>query len=293
MRTDVKLHAAESERITAALRVMTVDDIPEAIRLKEIAGWNQTAADWGRFVSATPEGCFVAEHEGRVIGTTTSIVYEGRFAWIGMVLVEPQFRGQGIGTALFQRAISYLDAQGVPCLKLDATPQGRLLYEKLGFDPEYEIQRWMLKREPNRSTAPREPERIEDVLQLDLEIFGADRSRLLRSVLEEEPLFSLAVRQPAGLLGYAFGRHGARADQLGPWIARDPDVGRKLLLEFLCRSSRDVVCVDCPAPNPWVGPLVRAEGFEFARLLTRMHRGPNAHPGRPELVCGTLGPEFG
>ena len=70
------------------LRLMTVDDIPEAMRLKDLAGWNQTAADWERFLSADPEGCFVAEREGRVVGTSTTIVYEGRFAWIGMVLVD-------------------------------------------------------------------------------------------------------------------------------------------------------------------------------------------------------------
>ena len=62
--------------MSVRLRLMTQDDIPEAMRLKEIAGWNQTTADWQRFLSATPEGCFVAEHEGRVIGTVTTIVYE-------------------------------------------------------------------------------------------------------------------------------------------------------------------------------------------------------------------------
>ena len=34
-------------------------------------------------------------------------------------------------------------------MKLDATPQGRVLYEKLGFVSEYDIERWMLKREPH------------------------------------------------------------------------------------------------------------------------------------------------
>ncbi len=330
------------------LRVMTIDDIPEAMRLKDIAGWNQTAPDWQRFLSATLDGCFVAEHEGRVIGTTTTIIYEGRFAWIGMVLVEPQFRGLGIGTALLERAISYLDAQGVPCMKLDATPQGRVLYEKLGFVPEYENERWILQREPDETIIPHVPVRIEDVLELDREVFGADRSRLLRSLAAEAPELCLAVRrtesgarhgEPAGpdcgialsrqggrdqppsgftndphgglpletttanghdrthapehLAGHAFGRHGSFADQMGPWIAGDREVAAKLLTEFLSRSTRELVCVDCPAANPWAVPLVRGKGFEFSRPLTRMYRGTNAHPGRPELLCGTLGPEFG
>ena len=66
------------------LRLMTADDVPAGMRLKELAGWNQTAGDWKRFLRASPQGCFVAEMHGRVVGSATTIVYEGRFAWIGM-----------------------------------------------------------------------------------------------------------------------------------------------------------------------------------------------------------------
>ena len=38
------------------LRIMTMADIPAGMRLKEIAGWNQTAADWKRFLEASPKG---------------------------------------------------------------------------------------------------------------------------------------------------------------------------------------------------------------------------------------------
>jgi GNAT superfamily N-acetyltransferase len=284
------------------LRLMTVDDIPEGMRLKDFAGWNQTAADWGRFLSAGPEGCFVAEREGRVVGTSTTIVYEGRFAWIGMVLVERQFRGQGIGTALLERAIHYLDSRNIPCMKLDATPQGRVLYEKLGFVSEYDIERWMLKREPERdSRAGILPvdggvgivPAIEEMLRLDREIFGADRSGLLCSLTETAPDFTLVAKGEAGIAGYAFGRRGSLADHLGPWMARNEDVAARLLDEFLRRSGRELVFVDCLRENPWALPLVKARGFEFSRPLTRMFRGSNQHPGRPELLCAALGPEFG
>jgi len=39
-----------------------------------------------------------------------------------MVVVEPQHRGQGIGTALLERAIRHLDSRSVRAMKLDATP---------------------------------------------------------------------------------------------------------------------------------------------------------------------------
>jgi GNAT superfamily N-acetyltransferase len=283
--------------MSVRVRRMTLADVPEAVRLKDLAVWNQTAVDWERFLSASPEGCFAAEHEGRLIGTSTTITYEGRFAWIGMVIVHPDHRGQGTGSKLLERAIQYLDPQRVPCMKLDATPQGKPLYEKFGFVSEYEIERWMLKRQADASSGAMTSAGcslwIEDVLQVDREIFGAARTKLLRSLAETAPEFTLVARRAAEIAGYAFGRRGSLADHLGPWMARETDVAATLLDEFLRLSRRELVFVDCPGPNPWTVPLVQARGFEFSRPLTRMFRGANQHPGRPELLCAVLGPEFG
>lgn len=275
-------------------RLMTMADVGAGMRLKDLAGWNQTSVDWERFLSASPDGCFVAEAEGRVVGTVTTIVYQGRFAWIGMVLVDPEFRGRGIGTRLLNRAIEDLDSRRIPTLKLDATPQGKPIYEKLGFVSEYEIERWTLDRPARGTTAQalRSPT-LDDLLELDSEVFGADRSALLRTLVSAAPDFTLAVREGEALAGYAFGRRGSVADHLGPWTAQQESAVRELLEEFLARSSRDKVFVDCLKSNPFAKTLLQARGFEFSRPLTRMYRGPNNHPGRPEWLCAVLGPEFG
>ena len=275
------------------LRLLTIEDVPEAMRLKDVAGWNQSAVDWERFLAASPDGCFAAELEGRVIGTSTTIIYEGKFAWVGMVLVDPQYRGQGIGTFLLERAIQYLDSRSVPCVKLDATPQGKPLYEKFGFVSEYEIERWMLKRPPNENAVGNASVQIEDVTQLDRELFGADRSWLLRSLSQTASELTFVARQEPTVVGYSLGRHGTRADHLGPWMARDRDVAARLLDQFLRRSGRELVFVDCVRPNPWAVPLVKARGFELSRALTRMFRGTNKFAGRPDLLGAILGPEFG
>jgi GNAT superfamily N-acetyltransferase len=275
------------------LRLMTTKDILEAMRLKDIAGWNQTVRDWKQFLSANPEGCFAAEYEGRLIGTSTTIVYAERLAWIGMVLVDRQHRGQGIGTALLEHAIRYLDSRNIPCIKLDATPQGKPLYEKLGFTGEYAVERWMLKRQPSEKSARTSFVQIQDVLHLDKEIFGTDRGELLRSAAEDAPEFALIANQGSGINGYAFGRRGSLADHLGPWMACNEEAAARLLDQFLSRSNRELVFVDCLRQNPWAISLVKNRGFEFSRLLTRMFRGANTYAGRPDLLCAILGPEFG
>ena len=276
------------------LRTMTATDIPAGMRLKELAGWNQTPADWRQFLEYCPRGCFAAEVEGKVVGTAATIVYEERFAWIGMVLVDPEYRGRGIGTRLLEKTIEYLDEIGIGTMKLDATPQGRPIYQKLGFQDEYEIERWLLKRPaPAAAEAPELTPVTDAVLQLDREIFGADRSRLLQSLATENPDFAMARKGGDGIAGYTFGRHGTLADHLGPWIARDEETAAGLLDEFLRRSRSEKVFVDGLKERRFVSGLLAARGFTVSRPLTRMVRGPNHYPGRPDLLCAILGPEFG
>ena len=82
------------------LRPMTKDDIPEGMRLKSASGWNQTADDWRMYIDADGSGCWIAEYDGAVAGTVSTISYGGRFSWIGMMLVDPAYRRQGIGGSL-------------------------------------------------------------------------------------------------------------------------------------------------------------------------------------------------
>src|ERR1041384_2093827 len=97
------------------LRLFTKADLPFADSLRAVAGWNQTIRDWQRFLALQPEGCFLAEWNGSPAGTATTIAYGTEVAWIGMVLVHPDCRSRGIGTALLQHCIDFLRRRQVRC----------------------------------------------------------------------------------------------------------------------------------------------------------------------------------
>ncbi len=282
------------------IREMAKTDIPAGIRLNELAGWNQTSADWERFLEASKGGCFVAEVEGRVCGTATTIIYENRFAWIGMVLVDPDYQKRGIGTQLLNKTIDYLVRRKIPTMKLDATPQGKPIYSKLGFVTEYEISRWILKRSSrpiasavNFSEKLLTDAQLEPLFKYDREIFGADRGFLLSSLRDSSSDLAISFWCNGLPEGFAFGRRGYFADQLGPWVAKSRAAAEDLLEEFMVRSSRETLIVDCLSDNSLAVELLRVQGFVCSRQLTRMFRGPNAHPGNPEFQCAIVGPEFG
>ncbi len=127
--------------MTPSIREMTADDIPLGMRLKTQAGWNQLPTDWRRFIELEPTGCFVAQLDGQDVGTVTTCVFDD-IAWLAMMLVDDNFRGQGIGKALMNHALAYLDGRGVMSVRLDATPLGQPLYEKLGFVAQFQMVRF-------------------------------------------------------------------------------------------------------------------------------------------------------
>ena len=57
------------------MRAMTVDDIASGLQLCRVSGWNQLEADWRVFLES-PGGCgWLAELDGRAVGTVTFLRY--------------------------------------------------------------------------------------------------------------------------------------------------------------------------------------------------------------------------
>jgi hypothetical protein len=268
-------------------------DLPAAMALVAEVGWNQTPADWMRFLSASPDGCFGARFNGAIVGTTTTISYGAEVSWIGMVIVDMRHRGRGIAGRLMTQALGTLDALRVPCVRLDATPAGRCVYERFGFVAEHDLERWELVRDALPPVRV-EPSPFDDrVCRRDRDWFGADRAVLLRSFAADAPAFAITVGGVDDLEGYGLGRSGRRADHLGPWAARDESAAARILDEFLARSSRSLVYVDCVLDNPWARRLLAGRGFNRSRSLTRMRRGEPRAPLDVLAMGAIAGPEFG
>lgn len=123
------------------LRKMESGDISAGLHLCRAHGWNQLSSDLELFLQLSPDGCRVAVEEAKIVGTVTTVSYESRFSWIGMVLVDPAYQRKGIGRQLLLEALDILKQEET--IKLDATPAGREVYIKLGFVDEYPLSRML------------------------------------------------------------------------------------------------------------------------------------------------------
>jgi ribosomal protein S18 acetylase RimI-like enzyme len=276
------------------MRAMMPDDIPAGLRLCRASGWNQVAEDWVTFLQFSPGACRVAERNGAVVGTVATLRFGKAFSWIAMILVDPDMRGQGIGTELIREALTILKDE--KCVRLDATEAGARIYRRHGFEKEYRLNR-LVATAPTTPACPEEelcrPIRradLEEIFDLDKRVFGADRRKLLLSFLARAPEYAWVARSGLALDGYVFGRHGYRHEQIGPLVAISESTAQKLISRCLAGGSGGSFLIDAPDART---DFLRSAGFELERPLLRMYRGSRIQPEYERYQFGIAGPEFG
>jgi len=317
------------------------------MQLVDTVGWNQLPADWQRLMRVAPDGCFLAEWDGFPAGTATAVHYGTQCAWIGMVLVDPDFRRRGIGGALLAHCVEYLKSLGVKTIKLDATDEGRAVYLKHGFKDEYGTIRYLgeLKAAAVRPSAgqlrPLVRERDMAALEaLDSAVFGADRGCLLKVLIEQQPDVALVASEASsqvsrnhGVQGpcmaepgfaerrlrrgennaamapgkagltrhsdgsvvaeYGLARPGRLHGYIGPVVAGQMDVAKRLVAELAEQLEQRTFFVDTTALNPAWCHWLEDSGLRVQRRLTRMYLGANDSPGDPQRVYALSGFETG
>lgn len=279
------------------VRELAVGDLSGADQLRALAGWNQTIQDWERLISLEPEGCFAADQNGRILGTVTTTCYGKELAWIGMMLVHPDCRRQGIGHALFEHCLQYLQRRALPCIKLDATPLGQPLYESFGFRPECTLARWEHPESRHFSggvfdgVRSLRPVDWASLLDLDHQVFGVPREGLLRALATDSQRTMICLEQ-GSVRAFGMLRSGVRANYLGPLVARR-DVGIKLAKALLAGHQNKPIFWDIPDQNEPARTLAQQLGFTSVRPFTRMFLGVNSVPTQSRELFACADPATG
>jgi ribosomal protein S18 acetylase RimI-like enzyme len=99
-----------------------------------------TAEQLARIVADPATTVFVAEDDGRIVGSLTLVAFEiptGRRAWIEDVVTDSLARGHGVASALVDAALAHAAELGVRTVDLTSRPDredANRLYVKLGFE---------------------------------------------------------------------------------------------------------------------------------------------------------------
>lgn len=281
-----------------SIRKMELSDTEDLMRLKNAEGWNQTEKDWALLIQYRASVNLVAVLDKQIVGTVCAINYANTVAWIGMMLVDKEFRGRGISKLLLREAINKLDR--CASIKLDATPAGKPVYLKLGFKDETILYR-MVHPSVQKISKVRDsdnavqilPEDLPEVIEYDKTVFGADRSALIKILYENYPELAFLIRENNKVIGFCLGRRGARFTQIGPVFAGSTEGAQTLIQSVSEHLSGQAVVVDIHANKPSLKAWLEGQGFVSQRPFDRMYLDQNPHPGTMENQYLISGPELG
>jgi GNAT superfamily N-acetyltransferase len=284
-----------------AIRPARPDDLARLGPLYEQAGFGARLAGVVGFARARLDGeVVVAEADGDLAGVAAGALFAGT-GWVGGVAVAPAQRRAGLGGALTQTIIGFLEGHGAATVLLHATALGRPVYERLGFVPETDYLTLTGPTLPSTGLGPAgsapghgtarpdlgAPVRhvrtaqaadLRSVLALDRAATGEDRRRLLAALWPTGGLLATAGGEALGYHLPSPWRSG------GATIARDPATGLALL-DAVRGADGDEVAISVPAANLPAVLALQAAGFRERYRTVRMHRGPHV-PWDPAAVFG-------
>lgn len=261
------------------IRRLTTDDLVSCAGLSEDRGWPREEHKWGLLLTAGT-GYGIDDPAGKgLVAACVLTSYGPGLAAIGMVLVAERFARQGIGRRLMKHVLA--EAGDTP-LTLHATPNGRPLYEELGFvtTGRAEMVRGRFTATDPVVTVPTRPATAEDMaalVRLDAEVFGVDRTHLITRL----PAFADQLRvaeQDGALIGYAAAWPNMATHVVGPLIAKDTETAKALITSLAANTDRPLR-TDIEVRHEDLLAWAKSQGLESVAFNAVMTYASPALPG--------------
>ncbi|KUN81775.1 GNAT family N-acetyltransferase [Streptomyces griseoruber] len=264
------------------IRRLTHRDLTACADLSEDRGWPREEHKWGLLLSAG-KGYGIDDPAGGLVTACVVTEYGSpdrpALGAIGMVLVAERHARQGVGRRLMRHVVA---AMGPVPLTLHATPNGRPLYEELGFKTTARAEMVCGRFTPDGPpsdvvTRAATAEDLSAILRLDEEVFGADRTHVITRL----PAFAdqLRVAEDGGrIIGYAAAWPNMATHVVGPLIARDTATAKALLASLAARTDRPLR-TDIDVRHEELLAWVKSRGLESVAFNAVMTHGIAELPG--------------
>ena len=259
------------------IKAMRTADIPYAIRLSNQEKWGITRADFTRILHMDSKGSFVASLGGWRVGLATTTSYGYRLGWIGNVIVDQGFRGRHIGQRLVQSAVEYLQRKRIAHIALYCFNNNVRFYRKLGFKEDAPFVRLQRKPTPflnaTRSTPPSTAVSLSDLLRADKKAFGADRSRLIRTVLRTKAGWYEGISNGPSATSYLLVKRYKEMYEFGPWVCINSpkDLPKELLHLAMTKTTGKPIELSCLRSHHSSLRLLKDAGFKVTNHGHRMY----------------------
>jgi ribosomal protein S18 acetylase RimI-like enzyme len=250
--------------------VASAEDMKTIIAFAKAEGWNPGDGDDIAFKAVDPEGFFVAKVDGDVVGCISVVNHNDEFAYVGMYICRPDYRGKGIGMTLWNYAFKHA---GTRNMGLDGVREQESNYVKSGFVAVMDTCRYegQLQAQTHSGIRPAGDDDIDDLIEMDAAANDVRRERFIRSWVAPASNRKTVIFDDAS--GFATIRTSQYGVKIGPVVCDDTDKALMLMRACLDQIPSDQVFVDVPADNKAMVSTLNDKGFSEVFVATRMYRG--------------------
>jgi len=282
------------------IRLFSKNDIEFSHKQTENEHWFHNLKTIRRTFTYEPNGCFIAEVNGKRIGHVFSINY-GKVGWIGLLIVDKEHRRSGVGTLLMKHAMSYLLNSGVETIKLEAVPEIANLYRELGFVDEFDSLRFVMINKKDAqltstSVRPLKKNELSEIAKFDSTYFGANRAKVLRLLYADNPEVCFTSRIGSQIIGYIMCYEVETGYRIGPWVCNPsyPPNAKELIVKSLEIIKPTIkLYVGVPALNNMAVKILQDLGFTQYSKSIRMYFGKKLENEHTEGIFSIGGAENG
>ena len=242
------------------------------------------------FLATDPQGSWVAEDEGIVVGMSQSFVREDYWV-LSQLGTLPGRQGRGVGRELLRLALTHGDPRSPGTIQCSRDPKAMALYSSFGFVLHPVVAAWGAMR-PGSVERPPEVERLESeqVTERELDIVAAI-DRTVRGSARSVDIVSMLARPGHRLLllgekGYAV----AKDDRIVALGARDESSATIVLQAMLADApAGETIEINwITSAQQWAIRVLVGAGIELQPYGPVMVRGMDGPPA-PYIPSGGYG----
>ncbi len=229
--------------------------------LSQRAGWNQTNNDIKVLTSNNPEGNLLGQLdiEGikNPLGSGLVLKVGDNLSWIGMILVHPELRRQGIANAIMERCIEIARlSMNTPIVGLDATPDGLQVYKRMGFKESFNI--WRCKLKTHSTSELKGNNKIKQSVTINtlnnflINVKLSSKIPELELIQKMYPEGFFVSKKKGEVTGFVMNRPGRLKPFIGPLVAASLEDAKALLfysMNYWKAKGWDEGFIDIPELN--------------------------------------------
>jgi GNAT superfamily N-acetyltransferase len=253
---------------------MSLSDVDVAIDWAACEGWNPGLNDAVCFRAIDPGGFFMGALDGRMIASGSAPIYDGQFAFIGLYIVEPAFRGKGYGLALTKAMFDYVGDRNAG---LDGVEIMAERYARLGFRRAHRSARHAFRPTSSVKVAeeivPLARVPFAELAKYDRRHFFAPRDNFLKVWVTQPDVVALGFVDAGALKGCGVLRKCRNGHKIGPLFAEGLEIAESLFDGLCNHAIGDSVFIDMPEPNPAAARLAAKRDMK-PRLCLYPHVSP-------------------